>query len=241
MSIWTNHIIYEQIYKYLNPEDLFNLWNDTAFKISITDFLKSSKIVNWNLISNLDLSLNFISEFKDKLNWDILSYGIIKESEDVILEFKEYINWKILCSSKILSENTLRFCYEYVDWCTVAIFQELSTDFIFDFEKYMDWHLLSLFQKLSEELIIEFKDKVNWTFVSMAQKLSQEFIRKYKHFLDFQTINCFQNLSEEFRKEFIELDDEMLIPYERLIEHLDIVCYRVKLLYLDTENYNFSR
>ena len=147
------------------------------------------------------LSLDFIREFKNKVNWTyILKYQ--KLSEDFIREFKDKVNWDWISQYQKLSEDFIREFKNKVNWTYILKYQKLSEDFIREFKDKVNWDWISQYQKLSEDFIREFKNKVNWTYILKYQKLSEDFIREFKDKVNWDWISQYQKLSEDFLKEF---------------------------------------
>ena len=101
-------------------------------------------------------------------------------SEDFIREFQDKVNWDIISYHQTLSEDFIREFQDKVNWGNISEYQELSEDFIREFQDKVNWHSVSARQELSEDFIREFQDKVNWEEISFNQKLSEDFIREFQ-------------------------------------------------------------
>ena len=123
--------------------------------------------VYWPAVTNLNLSENFIREFRDYIDWEQMS---LKRdlSHEFILEFKHRFNWEYMLDFHKFSEDILRQCCEY---------------FTLD-----DWEIVSYSQCLSEAFIREYQNKVGWCWIYRYQDISYEFkveFKKYIHELGF--------------------------------------------------------
>ena len=163
---------------------------------------KSLDDVNWlNVSRNIQLSENFIREFKDKVYWIEISY-YQNLSENFIREFQYSVTWSYISERQKLSEEFIREFKNRVDWDNISKYQKLSENFIKKFQNRVNWINISAYQKLSENFIREFKDKVYWIIISINQKLSENFIREFKDKIYWYYIIRFQKLSPEFINEF---------------------------------------
>lgn len=80
--------------------------------------IASSARCGWSYISeHLDLPLEFIREFSDKLNWKLLTYNIPYD-ENFITEFSDLVDWKVLFLKYTFRKD---FLYENQDKIRTAI------------------------------------------------------------------------------------------------------------------------
>ena len=70
-------------------------------------------------------------------------------SEDLIREFKDKLDWKMISSKQKLSEDFIRKFQDKVDWASISSEQELSEDFFREFQDKMYWQ--KIYQKISLE------------------------------------------------------------------------------------------
>lgn len=94
-----------------------------------------------------DLSIDFVEEFKDKLNW--LAISCTKHSENFIRKFSDR-----------------------AFWVSISFWQDLSIEFIEEFQDKIDWQMirrnksfihlgnLSLREDVSKSLLEEFKHEI---------------------------------------------------------------------------------
>ena len=69
----------------------------------------------WHIcVYGLPLSPDFIREFEDKLDWNILSRRI--SNEKIIEEFKDKVNWTDLYLGSKLSEKLIEKYKDRIDW-----------------------------------------------------------------------------------------------------------------------------
>ena len=170
---------------------------------------KSLDDVNWlNVSRNIQLSENFIREFKDKVDWVRISTHQ-KLSEEFIKEFQNSVNWSYISIYQKLSEEFIREFQNRVNWDYISKYQKLSENFIREFQDKVNWIYISGYQNLSENFIREFKDNVYWIIISINQKLSENFIREFKDKIYWCYIIRFQKLSDDFIENFkITIDED---------------------------------
>lgn len=141
----------------------------------------------WENISSMgDIDVEFVREFKDRLDWHKLNWNhSLKFDMAFITEFEDYIDWESVSMFTYLDEDVVR---KYAHKLNM--------------KKYVQWF------SLSEELLERYADQIDWGYVSFKQKMSDKFIKKHRDRLgiDFLGLNPFipkklQNLLEKLRKE----------------------------------------
>lgn len=176
--------------------------------------IKLQCLILETLILNQKLSVSFLEQFKDKLNWRnvIISQKlpgnfiekIIKELESKVEDLEDYL--VDICKYQTLSEDFIRkFSSKFSNarfWYYISIHQKLSESFIKEFKDKVCWHVICMCQKLSESFIREFRDRVDWECISTFQNLSEGFVREFKDRVDWDSISKSQKLSEDFIEEF---------------------------------------
>ena len=95
---------------------------------------------NWdNLFMYQYLPVDFIRDYKDKLNWYLICrYNQMLTEEDLI-EFKDCLYWDVISKHQKLSEN---FCEKFSDRLNITS--------------------IVPYQNVSDEFITKFKDKIDW-------------------------------------------------------------------------------
>ena len=167
-----------------------------------------------NVSQYQQLSLDFIKEFQNKVNWESIS-SRQKMSEEFLKEFKHKIYWDKISIFQKLSENFIREFQDEVSWNCVSKYQKLSENFIRESQDKIDWTYISKYQKLSENFIREFKDKVNWYYISEYQQLSEDFLKEFN--LEKPENNWLYATIEEKRekvKDIYELNGDYIIAYK---------------------------
>jgi hypothetical protein len=93
MKIYSNlsQVFIKEYHNYINWERMLLYLVSSDSKISIWDFENIIEEYNlWNIVSSVDLPYDFIYKWKDKLNWNILSF--VKEWDDErLIVLSEYI------------------------------------------------------------------------------------------------------------------------------------------------------
>ena len=137
-----------------------------------------------NKIDWIDFSLKFTNMFPEKLGlimpklkwynisvrWDL--------SEDFIYEFKDYIEFNLL-SKKSLTNKIIDDFHELLNWEEVSSYKEISDENIIKYSDKIDWRQLLQYRKLSGNLIesnIEHIDKIRISsFANPTAKLYKKF------------------------------------------------------------------
>lgn len=105
-------------------------FNILSLNVNISESIirRFKDIFNFDLISIKRLSIEFMRDFKDKLNWNHISKCMYLDNE-CIKEFADYLNWKYISKYQVLSEDMIR-CFEYdVEWDYIFTYQNLSDEF----------------------------------------------------------------------------------------------------------------
>lgn len=83
-----------------------------------------------------NLPLELIRKYKSQIDWDRISY--IQRDFKFLSEFKERLNWKVVSINWDLSEEEIEIFSDKVDWYFIAISKKLSPDFIERFKYKLD-------------------------------------------------------------------------------------------------------
>lgn len=158
--------------------------SDKSYEIFIREFHNNFDSGVWDTISyDGSFSDNFLNEFQEYINWDIICYYNL--SEDSIRKFKHKVNWDHV-SQKALSEDFAREFQDQINWDILsevyANLGKLSESFIIEFQEKLSWDVISC-QKLSQKFIHEFKDKLDWKQVVKNNKLSTKFANEHAKYL----------------------------------------------------------
>lgn len=109
------------------------------------------------------LEEDFIIEFAEKLDWDIITNIQLKDQE--FLEKYDFkINFNIV-SDKMKFDETLNYNFflkykENLDWTKIARWDYIAEDFIDIFHTELDWNVLSKQQGLTRYLLEKYIDKI---------------------------------------------------------------------------------
>jgi hypothetical protein len=104
-------------------------------------------------IATQELSLGFIKEFSDKLNWRLMS------------------------SSFNLTKDFVKEHYSKIVWECVQHNRNLSEDFILQFSDQIGWEGISLYQKISKEFILNNSNKICWELIVYNKNVSKETLK----------------------------------------------------------------
>ena len=166
----------------------------------IREYTKYLDKDTWGSISCYQtLSIDFIREFKKKLEWGPIS-AHQELNEDFIIEFKDYVNWVYICQFQTITEKVLDRCFEYIpSWSEVAKYQKLNEEII---EKY--WKFFGKNSSAVEYLLNKY------TF-------SEKFLKKHKKDIcnssNISNVLKCQKISSKFRKELLRREKRMLLKF----------------------------
>lgn len=173
---------------------------------------------DWNSISKRNLTDDFIEEFQEKLNWDLLSQ-LHTLSRSFIKKYMNILNWKCVSMNKSLTDELIYIYKDKLDWRTISRYQNLSENLIDKYNHLLNWENISMFQNLSTQSIIKYKNNlnilklleynkyfyknkeshsiINWSSLNNT-KLSKNFINKYSNYLNID--NLIKNKSIKISK-----------------------------------------
>ena len=105
----------------------------------IKKYTNGDLLTNWHLLTkNVELSEEFIHEFKDDINWVyICIYQTI--SERFIEEHKSYIHWIYISKHQRLTQHFIHKYRDVLNWDLICTYQRLSSKFIEDHYRYVKW------------------------------------------------------------------------------------------------------
>lgn len=139
------------------------------------------KKISWDSISKYYvLPIEVFREFKDKINWGLVSRDNNKSlSTETLIEFKDKIDWSSISNNRLLTVRELDIFKDKLDWQLISLFQPLPTEALDGrFDKY-------LIETLLEENITKNVKNRDW-FLSYVSK--DNFIRNKKNWYEYVTI-----------------------------------------------------
>jgi hypothetical protein len=188
------------------------------------------KLYNNLQLYNENLSIEFIREFKDILNWESISKKLQKSkynTVEFIREFKDELNW---CYIRIedYDPNPIDLIREFqIDMYWINLSNNLekynlnTIEFIREFKDKVKWYYITdfllkyNFNKI--DFIREFQDELNWDIIT--KKLEEwnlnkiDFIREFKYKINWKYII---NSKEDYEK------------YKDIIDIKNKIYYKVK-------------
>ena len=173
------------------------------------------KNLNWNNISKEELSIDFIREFRQHLDWDIITNQFLN-SEDYLREFQDNIIWDDVSARMKFTNN-----YEY--------------DFYEEFKDKLDWHRISRCGNMDEYFIIQFENELDWDIISTVQGLTEYLIHRFSNKINWNNFRNNNHIPQELRDivvdEYDNNDEEVIfnndieidiVPLEQINENEEI-------------------
>lgn len=111
------------------------------------------KIFNWNEISKVPLTDNFIEEHQKVLMWDIMSQWQ-PFSLAIVNRFEHLIHFDRMAKNPNLQEEVLLEKSDKMDWDTIQVHQKLSGNVLRKFRAQVEPMKVLRHQKLDEEFIL---------------------------------------------------------------------------------------
>lgn len=109
------------------------------------------------------------------LEWNEISK--FPHCTEFLLQFKDNLNWKLLSQYHKFTTEELGMFHSKVDWDTVSWCQSLNEDYFNLYASFLNWTLVSLHQYLPESTIIKFKDRIDWEAIFKRKDIRDEFKR----------------------------------------------------------------
>lgn len=160
---------------------------------------------DWDIISDLKLSFNFVKKYYEKINWKI--YLESKHYKDVVIlyNFKKkvienlewinkkivylpefidafaktkVINWDWYIKNKKIPEFIIQRYYKYMNYQLLVKHQHIPSDVLTIIKNKLSQSVIHSI-KLEESFIEENKDNLNWDLIFTKQKLSMSFLEKW--------------------------------------------------------------
>lgn len=145
----------------------------------------------WNISCRDDLTMDFVREHADYINWYALSKNESFEvDEDFLDEFKDKIIWKnITRYSKSMNEHFARKFKDLIDWNAISYKKFLSDKFIEDYAHRINWRVLWKYRKVEEDFLRKFKSYIVWEIVCLQQRFSLEFVQENEDKVDWLALS----------------------------------------------------
>jgi len=174
--------------------------------------------------AKLDMSLNFIREFKGNLDFQAIAtqyfldtkfiYEFVnapKQKEEnnyldikTLLEFQEFDSLTDFLNIYVMSNLEENNYTDINDQLLAATrYQKLPESFIEKNLKYLNWDYISLYQNLSLSFVEKYKENLNWYNLSqVCLKYNSTFLFEYKDYIYFDQVNSLKAMKYiEFKKE----------------------------------------
>lgn len=147
----------------------------------IREHLNLVKFGQFPFNSKLNLSIDFIREFADKMDWEgWWLFQPIKYKE--LYEFKDTVyDWRQISRNSNLPIEVIEHFKNELNWEDVCLKNHLSEDFMEKYIDYINWDSVSYAQDLSEDFITRYADKVNWNHVWewKTKHFSENFFKQF--------------------------------------------------------------
>lgn len=191
-----------------------------------------SKTEFWNAVSKYQyLSIDFMRDYKDSLNWYYISETQLI-SDEFLSEFSDKVDW-FRVSRRPLTENTITKFKDFLNWDYISLYQQYSEEFAEEHQDKLNFRRCLIKNNFSEEFILRWAHKIGWKNISEYGRLSDDFIIEHRDKFDWIVILCERNLSARVMRECfgcyridsrlykwkIDLDDNYVIEF---MDHLDL-------------------
>lgn len=162
----------------------------------------------WNIGQRDDLTMEFVREYADYINWYSLSKNSWFEmDEQFIEEFQDRFNWRSLARfSPCMNEQLIEKHLDKIDWASISFKKYLSDEFIMKYAGEIIWSVLFKYRQVDEEWLEKFANIITehnaWDAVCQFQKLSPEFVKKHNDKMNYLFLSNNYKTTYYWRKEY---------------------------------------
>lgn len=192
-------------------DDVCFNWNiltsNSSFKPSVTTIknaIDAGQEINWNSLSgNSHIHIQFVREFKDRLDWSLITSNknlIDIEDENIVDEFIHLLDWSYLSKNMHLTTERLVKYKTKLNWELVNQrfdYNDLDISYIDSIQENIDWTKLSGASIVfTEKFLHAYRAKIDWyafsknESVDFSADLYQDFAK------ELNTIKFLDNLSQ---------------------------------------------
>ena len=114
----------------------------------------NNSYINWNAISDCEISKTFIKKYDEQLNWIILSSNDVifkyNDNYDFFITFESKLNWNIISRVPMLDEYFIETFKHKVNWISIFEVQyneykSISIEFIKKHKNIIIWNFFDYF------------------------------------------------------------------------------------------------
>lgn len=193
------------------------------YDLSDSDIERMSDILDWNILSTSNISIDLIDRYSNKINFDFINLAIyfkfteefiekhidkisfekLSYREDLSIDFirkhSDKFSWNILCLNKIFLESEIEEFINLIDWSSITISHDLSREFLDKHKDRIDIKYLKLQNvDLESENWIEYSKNIE-----DDRKKKEEFYNFNDNYLREEREEVYKKLAREFPKEIL--------------------------------------
>lgn len=165
----------------------------------------------WNVSSRSDLTMEFVREYQNSINWYALSKNeAFKCDINFLDEFKDKIHWKEFTRySETMNEEVARHFIDVIDWSSISYKKYLSDEFIAEYADKIKWGILLKYRRVGDDFLNKFahliNDEVLWDMIAKNQKITLDFVKIHKDKLKYMFLAMNPSFTYYWRNKFKEL------------------------------------
>jgi len=221
----------------------FLIWDDviTANRLPEKILRQRFEMLDSGLVSmNQNLSVPFMEEFRDHLDWYYLSrYQVMTES--FIEKYKTRVHWPSISEFQVLSCTFMRNFFQWLDKPRIAQYQKFDVDFIREKISHFQSDIILRYQFVPEDLYPYFDVNI----LAQYRQLSGDFIDSvgfHYNFLRYQSLTpeyIIENMTNIWRENYKLHIMDPLHPslYDWILTHQDLSLNLIDALF---ENLNVN-
>lgn len=135
--------------------------------------------IDWREVSEhawneCDISIDFIREYADYLNWHVISYQ--RHTIEFYREFGNRLEWWCVAQSEIGQKKINEFKYRFIDewdWEELCKHSNLSKKFVIRNSELVNWDKLFIYQDYDKKFLIKNKFRYSGNNLDINIKLRE--------------------------------------------------------------------
>lgn len=189
---------YFQLLYNITTTEWLNIIINNEHKLHYDFISKYKDVIDWHMLSIYQtFTPQFLIDFSVYIDWDAASRHQTF-TIDSLQKHRFLINWDLLSARVDLNENILDIFPHLIKWQFVKL-EDCSDNFLHKYRDNINWQNVS-FTNL--ERYEDYKDNIDWVRLSYHLDLSEDFMRTHQDLLDWNFLSSHQEMSNEFVQEF---------------------------------------
>ena len=188
----------------LSEEELYSKWKTwntdekydaLMFQKLTVQFIKDHiDEINWYAVSlNLNLNIEILDTFPDKIKWNIICTSPNKLSDTILYNYYKYIDWSLILPKQQLDIKLLVALSEIyrkskskkakLFWNAIGKYQKFDVEYVDAYKRFLDFNYLSMNPHLDDQTIDKYFKNFNLIELFKTKQLTEEILIKHKGYI----------------------------------------------------------